>query len=150
MLLSAALLFSARGSDDATTTTEDTTSTTASAGAAAPPDDLVDASTLTVCSGPSPSGLTGPGKSTLLRFDEVTSALDPELVGEVLAVMRGLATEGMTMVVVTHEMGFARHVADRVIFMDEGLILEQGPPEQVLGQPVHERTRRFLDQVLER
>lgn len=86
----------------------------------------------------------------MMLFDEVTSALDPELVGEVLAVMRGLATEGMTMLVVTHEMGFARRVADRVVFMDEGLIVEQGAPAEVFGNPTHERTRRFLEQVLER
>jgi polar amino acid transport system ATP-binding protein len=86
----------------------------------------------------------------MMLFDEVTSALDPELVGEVLAVMRGLAAEGMTMLVVTHEMGFARNVADRVVFMDEGRIIEQGPPDAVLGSPSHERTRRFLHQVLDR
>jgi polar amino acid transport system ATP-binding protein len=86
----------------------------------------------------------------MMLFDEVTSALDPELVGEVLAVMRGLAAEGMTMLVVTHEMGFARRVADRVIFMDDGLIVEQGPPAEVFGNPSQERTRHFLEQVLER
>jgi polar amino acid transport system ATP-binding protein len=73
--------------------------------------------------------------------------LDPELVGEVLAVMRRLATEGMTMMVVTHEMGFAKEVADRVVFMDEGVIVEEGPPEKVLVDPRHERTRRFLQLV---
>ena len=86
----------------------------------------------------------------MMLFDEVTSALDPELVGEVLAVMRSLAEEGMTMLVVTHEMDFAQRVAARVVFMDAGLIVEQGSPGQVLGNPSHERTRRFLHQVLER
>jgi polar amino acid transport system permease protein len=80
----------------------------------------------------------------LMLFDEPTSALDPELVGEVLAAIRRLAEAGMTMLVVTHEVRFAREVADRVIFMDEGLIVEQGPPEQVLDCPTHERTQRFL------
>jgi polar amino acid transport system ATP-binding protein len=84
----------------------------------------------------------------VMLFDEVTSALDPELVGEVLRVMRGLAADGMTMVVVTHEMGFAREVADRVVFMDEGVIVEEGPPEAVLVQPRNDRTRRFLARVL--
>jgi polar amino acid transport system ATP-binding protein len=84
----------------------------------------------------------------LMLFDEPTSALDPELVGEVLDVMRGLAEEGMTMVVVTHEMGFARGVADAVAFMDRGVIVEAGPPAQVLGSPQHERTRAFLSKVL--
>ncbi|MGQ0831225.1 MAG: amino acid ABC transporter ATP-binding protein [Microthrixaceae bacterium] len=84
----------------------------------------------------------------MMLFDEVTSALDPELVGEVLAVMRSLADDGMTMLVVTHEMGFAQRVADRVIFMDGGVIVEQGPPDQVLVHPQHERTQRFLRQVL--
>lgn len=86
----------------------------------------------------------------VMLFDEVTSALDPELVGEVLDAMTNLAREGMTMLVVTHEMGFARHVADRIIFMDGGNILEQGPPQQVLGTPTEERTRRFLDSVRQR
>ena len=86
----------------------------------------------------------------MMLFDEVTSALDPELVGEVLEVMRDLAREGMTMLVVTHEMGFARRVADRVVFMDHGLIVEQGDPAQVLERPAHERTQRFLQQVLDR
>lgn len=86
----------------------------------------------------------------MMLFDEATSALDPELIGEVLAVMRGLAADGMTMLVVTHEMGFARNVADRVVFMDEGRIVEEGPPDAVLGSPSHERTRRFLQQVLHR
>jgi len=86
-------------------------------------------------------------KPRLMLFDEPTSALDPELVGEVLNVMRRLAAAGMTMIVVTHEIRFARDVADRVIFMDEGRIIEQGPPEQVIDAPVHERTRRFLRMV---
>jgi polar amino acid transport system ATP-binding protein len=85
----------------------------------------------------------------LMLFDEATSALDPELVGEVLDVMQGLAKDGMTMLVVTHEIGFARRAADRVIFIDEGVIHEDGPPEQVLGAPREERTRRFLRAVLE-
>jgi polar amino acid transport system ATP-binding protein len=83
-----------------------------------------------------------------LLFDEPTSALDPELVSEVLRVMRELAEEGRTMVVVTHEMGFARSVADRVVFIDQGRIVEQGDPEQVFAHPQHERTRSFLDRVL--
>ena len=85
----------------------------------------------------------------LMLFDEVTSALDPELVKGVLDVMRELATSGMTMVVVTHEMGFARDVADRVIFMDDGVVVEEGAPEEVLGNPREERTKRFLGLVLE-
>ena len=85
----------------------------------------------------------------LMLFDEVTSALDPELVKDVLDVMRELAKEGMTMLVVTHEMGFAREVADEVIFMDEGAIVEQGPPKELIDKPQHERTKRFLGQVLE-
>ncbi|GAA4072874.1 amino acid ABC transporter ATP-binding protein [Nonomuraea soli] len=85
---------------------------------------------------------------TLMLFDEPTSALDPELVGDVLTVMRKLAEEGMTMLVVTHEMGFAREVADRVVFMDGGVIVEDGPPAQVIGDPQHERTRTFLHRVL--
>jgi polar amino acid transport system ATP-binding protein len=84
----------------------------------------------------------------VMLFDEATSALDPELVGEVLAVMKGLATEGMTMLVVTHEMGFARDVADRVLFVSEGRILEEGPPQQIFTQPAHERTRQFLARAL--
>ena len=83
----------------------------------------------------------------MMLFDEPTSALDPELIGEVLDVMRGLAQEGMTMMVVTHEMGFANQVADRVLFMDEGIIMEEGPPSQVLGDPQNERTQRFLAAV---
>jgi polar amino acid transport system ATP-binding protein len=84
----------------------------------------------------------------MMLFDEPTSALDPELVGDVLAVMRDLATEGMTMMVVTHEMGFAREVGDNLVFMDEGVIMEQGDPRQVLSDPQHERTRSFLSKVL--
>ena len=86
----------------------------------------------------------------MMLFDEVTSSLDPELVNEVLEVMRGLAEDGMTMVVVTHEMGFARRVSDRVVFMDEGLIVEAGAPDDVLGNPREERTRRFLHEVEDR
>lgn len=85
----------------------------------------------------------------LLLFDEPTSALDPELVGDVLSVMRRLAEEGMTMMVVTHEMSFAREVAKRVVFMDGGVIVEEGPPEQVIGQPQEARTREFLQRVLD-
>jgi ABC-type polar amino acid transport system ATPase subunit len=85
----------------------------------------------------------------VMLFDEVTSALDPELVGEVLVVMRDLARDGMTMLVVTHEMQFAREVGDRVIFMDEGRIVEQGQPKDVLDRPREERTRRFLRRTLE-
>ena len=85
----------------------------------------------------------------LMLFDEPTSALDPEMVGEVLDVMRQLADEGMTMVVVTHEMGFARQVADRVLFIDQGVIAEDGTPDEVFGNPTHERTRAFLNKVLE-
>ncbi|MER6561948.1 amino acid ABC transporter ATP-binding protein [Streptomyces sp. NPDC001027] len=84
----------------------------------------------------------------LMLFDEPTSALDPELVGEVLDVMKDLAAEGMTMVVVTHEIGFAREVADTVAFMDGGVVVESGPPAQVIGDPQHQRTRDFLSKVL--
>jgi polar amino acid transport system ATP-binding protein len=84
----------------------------------------------------------------LMLFDEPTSALDPELVGEVLDVMRELARDGMTMVVVTHEMGFAREVADSLVFMDEGKIVEAGVPREVLSNPQHERTQAFLSKVL--
>ena len=84
----------------------------------------------------------------MMLFDEPTSALDPELIGEVLDVMRELAEAGMTMLVVTHEMGFALHVADRVIFMDGGVIVEEGPPRDVLRNPQHERTKLFLSQIL--
>jgi len=83
----------------------------------------------------------------MMLFDEPTSALDPELVGEVLAVMRALATDGMTMMIVTHEMGFAREVADRVVFMDQGVVVEDGPAARVIDSPEHERTRRFLKLV---
>lgn len=83
----------------------------------------------------------------VMLFDEPTSALDPEMVGEVLEVMKQLAREGMTMVVVTHEMGFAREVADRVIFMDQGTLIEEGTAEQIFNDPQHERTRTFLSQV---
>ena len=83
----------------------------------------------------------------VMLFDEVTSALDPELVGEVLNVMKALAEEGMTMVVVSHEMSFARRVADRVVFLDHGVIVEQGPPEQIFQRAQHERTRQFLSQL---
>ncbi len=84
----------------------------------------------------------------LMLFDEPTSALDPELVGDVLDVMRGLAQDGMTMVVVTHEMGFAREVGDALVFMDGGVIVEAGKPRDVIGNPQHERTRAFLSKVL--
>ena len=87
-------------------------------------------------------------KPDIMLFDEPTSALDPEMVGEVLEVMKELAREGMTMVVVTHEMGFAREVADRVLFMDEGLILEEGTPEEIFRHPANPRTRDFLEKVL--
>jgi ABC-type polar amino acid transport system ATPase subunit len=83
----------------------------------------------------------------VMLFDEPTSALDPELTGEVLAVMQQLASEGMTMIVVSHEMGFAREVARRIIFMEDGDIVEQGPPQQLFTQPQHERTRRFLRRI---
>lgn len=84
----------------------------------------------------------------VILFDEPTSALDPELVGEVLAVIKALAREGATLVVVTHEIGFAREVADTVVFLDEGRVVEQGPPGQVIDHPRHERTRAFIDRVL--
>jgi polar amino acid transport system ATP-binding protein len=84
----------------------------------------------------------------LMLFDEPTSALDPELVGDVLDAMRQLARDGMTMIVVTHEMGFAREVADEAVFMDEGVVVEAGPPGEVLSSPRHERTRAFLSKVL--
>jgi polar amino acid transport system ATP-binding protein len=87
-------------------------------------------------------------KPKLMLFDEPTSALDPELVGEVLAAMQDLANSGMTMIVVTHEMGFARKVADTVAFMDAGLIVESGPPDQLLDHPQHERTKSFFSKVL--
>ncbi|WP_422659230.1 amino acid ABC transporter ATP-binding protein [Paenibacillus sp. EC2-1] len=84
----------------------------------------------------------------IMLFDEPTSALDPEMVGEVLGVIKKLASEGMTMMIVTHEMGFAREVADRVIFMDGGYIVEEGPPEELFGNPKNERTISFLEKVL--
>jgi polar amino acid transport system ATP-binding protein len=84
----------------------------------------------------------------VMMFDEATSALDPELVGEVLGVMEDLAHEGMTMLVVTHEMGFAREAADEVVFMDHGAIVETGKPEEIFDQPQHERTQAFLRAVL--
>jgi len=84
----------------------------------------------------------------VMLFDEPTSALDPEMVGEVLGVMKQLVNEGMTMVIVSHEMGFAREVGDRILFMDEGLIVEEGPPAQMFNQPQHPRTRDFLSKVL--
>jgi len=87
-------------------------------------------------------------KPEIMLFDEPTSALDPEMVGEVLQVMKDLTHQGMTMVIVTHEMGFAREVADRVLFMDEGLIVEQGTPEEIFGNPKNERTKSFLSKVL--
>ncbi len=87
-------------------------------------------------------------KPDVMLFDEPTSALDPEMVGEVLEVMKELAREGMTMMIVTHEMGFAREVADRVLFMDGGVILEEGTPEEVFSHPKHPRTQDFLNKVL--
>jgi polar amino acid transport system ATP-binding protein len=87
-------------------------------------------------------------KPKLMLFDEPTSALDPELVGEVLDVMRDLARSGMTMVVVTHEMGFAREVGDTLVFMDQGVVVETGPPRDVLSNPQHQRTQTFLSKVL--
>ena len=85
----------------------------------------------------------------LLLLDEVTSALDPELVGEVLTMIRDLKEDGMTMVLATHEMGFARQVADKVVFLDGGRVLESGPPGQVLGDPTEPRTRQFLARIIE-
>jgi polar amino acid transport system ATP-binding protein len=87
-------------------------------------------------------------KPALMLFDEPTSALDPELVGEVLDVMRDLAASGMTMIVVTHEMGFAREVGDSLVFMDEGVVVERGVPADVIAEPQHERTQAFLSKVL--
>ncbi len=84
----------------------------------------------------------------LMLFDEATSALDPELVGEVLEVMRSLAREGMTMIVVTHEMDFAKEVGDSLVFMDGGVVIERGPPRSVLSDPQHERTKTFLSRLL--
>jgi polar amino acid transport system ATP-binding protein len=85
----------------------------------------------------------------IMLFDEVTSALDPELIAEVLNVIRGLAETGMTMLIATHEMGFARDIANRVCFLDQGVILEQGPPEQIFSSPHEERTQRFLQRIIE-
>ena len=87
-------------------------------------------------------------RPALMLFDEPTSALDPEMIGEVLEVMRDLALEGMTMIIVSHEMGFAREVADRVVMMDTGRILEEGPPDQMFNAPVHERTASFLSKII--
>ena len=87
-------------------------------------------------------------KPALMLFDEPTSALDPEVIGEVLEVMEELAHEGMTMIVVTHEMGFARVAADRVVMMDDGQIIEEGTPEQLFDAPEHERTQQFLSKIL--
>ena len=86
----------------------------------------------------------------LMLFDEATSALDPELIGEVLKVMRQLAEEGRTMIIVTHEIQFAEEVSDRVIFMDEGIIVEEDDPKKIFSQPKHERTKSFLSQILDR
>ena len=87
-------------------------------------------------------------KPALMLFDEPTSALDPEMIGEVLDVMKELAREGMTMIVVTHEMGFAREAADRVVMMDDGQIIEEGTPEHFFENPTHERTKAFLSKIL--
>jgi polar amino acid transport system ATP-binding protein len=84
----------------------------------------------------------------VLLLDEITSALDPELVAEVLDVIRELAAQGMTMVIATHEMAFARDVAHRVCFLDDGRILEEGPPDRIFSEPTNERTRRFLDRII--
>jgi len=87
-------------------------------------------------------------KPALMLFDEPTSALDPEMIGEVLEVMKELAREGMTMIVVSHEMGFAREVANRVVMMDEGVVVEEGTPNQVFSAPTQERTKAFLSKIL--
>ncbi len=87
-------------------------------------------------------------RPTLMLFDEPTSALDPEMIGEVLAVMKELAREGMTMVVVSHEMGFGREAADQAVMVDDGVIVEQGPPQELFGNPQHERTKAFLSKIL--
>ncbi|MDT3700932.1 MAG: peptide ABC transporter ATP-binding protein, partial [Thermincola sp.] len=87
-------------------------------------------------------------KPKVMLFDEPTSALDPEMIGEVLAVMKKLASEGMTMVVVSHEMGFAKEVGDRLIFLDDGVIVEEGKPEELFNNPRHERTKLFLSKIL--
>ena len=84
----------------------------------------------------------------VILFDEATSALDPEMVGEVLQIMRKLSEDGMTMVVVTHEMGFAREVGDRVVFMDGGYVVEEGDPREVISNPKHQRTKNFLSKML--
>ena len=89
------------------------------------------------------------GDPEVLLLDEITSALDPELVGEVLSVIRELATKGLTMVLATHEMGFARDVANRVVFMDAGRVVEAGPPDQVLREPTEARTQQVLTRVIE-
>ena len=88
-------------------------------------------------------------KPDILLLDEVTSALDPELVAEVLNVIRELATSGMTMIIATHEMGFARDIADRVCFLDAGTIIEEGPPSRILNEPLEPRTRQFLQRIIE-
>jgi polar amino acid transport system ATP-binding protein len=85
----------------------------------------------------------------LLLLDEVTSALDPELIGEVLNVVRELAADGMTMVIATHEMGFAREIADRIVFLDDGLVVEAGPPQRIFSEPAQPRTREFLQRIIE-
>jgi ABC-type polar amino acid transport system ATPase subunit len=87
-------------------------------------------------------------RPALMLFDEPTSALDPEMIGEVLDVMKELALGGMTMICVTHEMGFAREVADRIVVMDDGRVVEEGPPRQVFDAPTSERTRRFISKIL--
>jgi polar amino acid transport system ATP-binding protein len=87
-------------------------------------------------------------KPALMLFDEPTSALDPEMIGEVLEVMKELAREGMTMIVVSHEMGFAREVANRVVMMDEGVVVEEGAPDQLFSHPTQERTKTFLSKIL--
>jgi polar amino acid transport system ATP-binding protein len=87
-------------------------------------------------------------RPALMLFDEPTSALDPEMIGEVLAVMKELALEGMTMIIVSHEMGFAREAADRVVMMDDGQIIEEGTPEHFFTAPTHERTKSFLSKIL--
>jgi polar amino acid transport system ATP-binding protein len=87
-------------------------------------------------------------KPALMLFDEPTSALDPEMIGEVLEVMKELAREGMTMIVVSHEMGFAREVANRVVMMDDGVVVEEGTPDQVFSSPTQDRTKAFLSKIL--
>ena len=114
------------------------------------PDRIKKAGKLVIATMPNYPPITykDPATSKLMLFDEPTSALDPELVGEVLDVMRDLAGSGMTMVVVTHELGFAREVANRVVFMDRGAVVEEGPPQEVLAHPRHPRTREFIAAVL--